>query len=1269
MGGDCTVKLIGCVLPTVFIKLFYLYPFKDKKRDTASMKKPLSPSFNTSTVAASALLALTVGVLSTQLPQALAAAPSQLNYGINLYNKGMVGQALPVFKKATMQNPKNAGAYAWLGKAYKKQGGAKNQALAMNAYKRALQLNPNHPDALKDLAELYRWKSETRPHAVKLYSQYLANNPNDKAATKQLAQLYIWQGKYGQAAPLVDNVYGYYQNDKTFMAAVAQMFTYTGRADEAVELYETRLNAQASGAVLGLRQNYVAALVKAKQYDKARELYHNLLESVGGEWANMDTEVLNAVSGMAFELGDYKTTIKVDSQLVGKADADHTLVCTRLARAYAKSKRYDEAIQIFDTLHQQGRLATMDLVEYGDLLMDARLNGANVEFSKIESLYREAIKRGDDKTGVALRLARVYGDTPGRFEDALNFYTYAAERDNTGRAKKELVDFLKSAANKPDADVKMGFQKVLQTFPADATVLGAYAEYLSWNEATRDESLQQFLALAQADNAKAQAYTDKLDDVLAWHQAKQRNAGLYEALAAAYPESKGAKLAQARSFWQDKSVKPDYERAFAIYQELAPEYKDDTRFTLEYAQMLSSVSDRRLRNKALTMVEALAAANPSDTEIKLTHARLLASAGKPSQAIKAFDEVLATAPNNKDALLGKGQAYLWSGNPFTAKKYVLAAKAQYPTDAEVNATLAETYKAMGRYDKALAIIQEARMQGSNPVGAMPMPTPSEEEVEPLEGEHSSSALPEADALLSTAVQQNKGLGFADTIWDEAETITPTYPSPQATTTVVTSVSAKVATNTADTADFERAMQALKALQTDTEKQVKALETKMDVLQDLSPGQAEVSTTVTSRYGTPTPQPDDLLNGGSPTATNGYAQRIIADEDPAVGNNILRGDLHYLDKLAGIETEVNQLMRPTFRTGFLYSTQKGNRTTNALRQWAFPNQVSFMLTPTVRLRGGYALRRFAMPKSDVRVTTLAHQYSGGFTWQIADRLLLDADGSVTEYTQSKTSNFTYQARLQYQAHDKIKLQAGMRRSPFETSLLSYAGIKPSQGSLANQLIGQVRENSVFGEINLGPWHNFDANMGYDFAWIDGENVPDNTKNQAFGNIGYNWQYAKNHAARLAYETLFFGFAKQATNGYYDLTGTINSPVVSMLPSVAANPGTVYGGYFSPSSFFLNDIRLDLRGNFFDRLLEYKAYGSIGIQHYNGGLPGDKSPTSAAYNVGGQLTANITDSVSLYALADYLSTGGIFDRLRVGGGLIYRPEFHPLMPVFGRKVSAN
>jgi Flp pilus assembly protein TadD len=1214
----------------------------------------LPPSVKKSNLVMSAVLAVVIGVSATQIPQALAAAPSALNYGINLYNKGMIGQALPVFKKATMQNPTNAGAFAWLGKSYKKQGGAKNQALAMSAYKKALQLNPNQPDALKDLAELYSWKTATRPQAVKLYSQYLANNPNDKVATKQLAQLYIWQGKYSQATPLVDSVYGSYQNDKAFMAAVAQMYTYTGRPDEAVELYENRLNAQASGAVLSLRQNYVAALVKAKQYDKARELYHNLLESVNGEWAAMDTEVLNAVSGMAFELGDYKTTIKVDSSLLGKGDVDSTLVGTRLARAYAKTKEYYQATQIMDGLHQRGLLDTANLVEYGDLLMDARLAGANVDFQKIESPYREAIKRGDDKTGVALRLARVYADTPGRFDDAVNFFTYAAERDSSGKAKKELIDFLKSSATKPDADARAGFAKVMQSFPNDAMVLGGYAEFLSWNEATRDESLQAFLQLAQANSSKAQAYTEKLDDVLAWHQAKRKNTALYNELAAAYPKSKGAKLAEARAFWQDKSTTPDYERAFALYQELAPAYENDTRFTLEYAQMLSSVSDRRLRNKAIEMIETLAAANPNDAEIKLAHARMLASAGKSSQAIKAFDTILATTPNSKEALLGKGQAYLWSGNPFTAKKYLLEAKAQFPNDAEVNATLAEAYKAMGRYDKALNLIQEGRAMGNTPAGEMPIPTE-----EPSPAEEESSALPEADSLLNASADVQ---GYADTIWDdETEVVTPqTMVAP-----------AQLASTASDSEDFDRAMQALKAMQSDTEKQVKALENKVDVMQDLAPGQAEVSTVVRNKYAQP--QQDELLNGGGQTAggaEKGYAQRIIADQDPAVGNQVgARGDLTYLDKLAGIENEVSQLMRPSFRTGFLYSTQKGDKSTNALRQWAFPNQVSFMLTPTVRLRGGYALRRFAQPKlGGLGLATTAHQYSGGLTWQLADRLLFDGDGSITEFTQSKTSSFTYQARLQYQAHDKVKLQAGIRRSPFETSLLAYAGIKPSQGLLANQLVGQVRENSVFGEINLGPWHNFDANMGYDFAWIDGENVAKNTKNQAFGNLGYNWQYTKNHAARLAYEALFFGFAKQATNGYYDTTGSLNGPVSTLLPPTLANAGTVLGGYFSPSSFILNDIRLDMRGNFMDRLLEYKAYGSIGVQHFNGGLPGDKSPTSAAYNVGGQLTANITDSISIYALADYFSSGGIFDRTRFGGGLIFRPDFHPLMPVFGNKVSS-
>jgi hypothetical protein len=302
------------------------------------------------------------------------------------------------------------------------------------------------------------------------------------------------------------------------------------------------------------------------------------------------------------------------------------------------------------------------------------------------------------------------------------------------------------------------------------------------------------------------------------------------------------------------------------------------------------------------------------------------------------------------------------------------------------------------------------------------------------------------------------------------------------------------------------------------------------------------------------------------------------------------------------------------------------------------------------------------------STTAHQYSVGVTTSLTDRLLFDGDVSLENYEQSDSVNFLYQARMQYQANDWLKLQFGSRRSPLETSLLSYAGIEPNNGALAGQLVGQVRETSIFGEVNMGPYKNFDLNLGYDFGYIDGDNVPSNTKNQAFGNLGYNWQYNENHALRLAYESLFMGFNKNATLGYYNQIGS-GSPqnVLSMSPVVASPAGYVLGGYFSPDTFFLNSIRADFRGNFFDNFLEYKIGGSVGVQNFNPGVPGGQSQTGAAYTANGQLTANLTDAVSLYGAVDYLDTAGIFSRWRLGGGLIYRPAIRALMPVIGQKVD--
>ena len=1223
---------------------------------------------------------------------AASSLPASAQSGVHLYNRGLVAQSLKVFKSTVKRYPTNALAYTWLGKAYKKQGGQTNQALAIQAFETALEFDPTEATALKELAELYSWNPSKRAEATGLLQQYVSLKPQDYSAKKQLAMLYIWQGLYEKATPYVEHVQAYYPKDVPFLTAYAQYLTYTGRPNEAVELYEGPLKAHSANATVNLRQAYVAALVKSGQSAQARTIYRQMLSAseVNGR---LDDTVLNALAGMAYELGDFEEALSMDKELLHSTQVDAVQITFRMARSYQHLGQYEKALTLFQELHHQGRLNTNEKIEYADVLTEARAKGvAGVDPSHIEEIFHEALKTTNDKVGLSLRLARLYATQADESANAVNYFIYAAERDATGKAKTELIDFLKSLAENPAANVQEAYSKALHSFPNDPELTGVYAEYLSWNEATRPQALEQFLKLAQTQPKISKAYTEKVEQTLVWHQAKREYVTWYELLGQAYPTIHAHKLALARAYWQDKSATPDFEKAYSLYNELMPVYGKDPKFVNEFAGLLSQSPDKKMKARGLALVEGLYLQNPEDLSVTLAYAKQLSYAGKTSQAIKLFDKVLSHSPQSRDALVGKANAYLWNGENYKAIKLLNQARQTYPNDSEILHSLAEAYKAIGRYDKALAIIKESKqIQPVTPssISDAFLETKGAESnqgfMDALKPESEASNLSSNTSTLrrtdrNKSVDANPADAYPLIVWEDA----PSDVLPQAQRTTHPTI-------TPQPLGMDETVATLHRLQQQSSQQLERLHTKVNVLSDMAPGQAEVTgvrlnepdqsafttgfhTALTNQSHVQGPATNGVLGELSTheDVELGMGQTIISDEDPAVGNYVGgRGDLFQLDRLAGVNRDIKEAMRPTFRTGFLYTSQDGEDTTNKLRHWIVPNQISFNLTPNVRMRAGYAIRNLMIPAiRDYNLnprSTMAHQYSLGTSFALTDKLSFDGDASLENYTQSSSVNVNYQARLKYDLNDRVKFQMGSRRSPLETSFLSYAGFKPKNGSLAGELIGQVRETTLFAEANVVPWKNWDLNMAYEFGLVNGKHVQRNTKNQVYASLGYNWQYAKNHAVRLAYESLFFGYAKNATLGYYNQFTNLPQLVSAQAPLEATPAGYILGGYFSPDTFFLNDLRADFRGNFFDKFIEYKLGGSIGVQNQNPGIPGQPNATGAAYSGNGQLTFNFNEAVSLYGVVDYLDTGGVFSRWRLGGGLIYRPAIRGMMPVIGAKVD--
>src|SRR6185503_19105299 len=101
-----------------------------------------------------------------------------------------------------------------------------------------------------------------------------------------------------------------------------------------------------------------------------------------------------------------------------------------------------------------------------------------------------------------------------------------------------------------------------------------------------------------------------------------------------------------------------------------------------------------------------------------------------------------------------------------------------------------------------------------------------------------------------------------------------------------------------------------------------------------------------------------------------------------------------DDLSNLEKGLTNDLRPMLRGGFLYTQRNGNATTTRLSSWGFPNQLSFSLTPQIRLRGGVSPTRYYLPQGKDPSSNWGTEYSLGGTVKYWDRLTLDGDFAIT-----------------------------------------------------------------------------------------------------------------------------------------------------------------------------------------------------------------------------------------------------------------------------------
>jgi tetratricopeptide (TPR) repeat protein len=1202
--------------------------------------------------------------------------------------------------------------------------------VAIGLYKDSLALKPNQPEVTKQVAQLLYWQgnyAEALPYArqvayskdptfltayagllnatrnydeaLQIYTQRLnAPQSKDFAVRQGYAVALLKTGNVSQARGLYDSLAKTADKKKPDVtAAMAGLAYELGYYDEVLNW--DKLSPDQNS--VGVRIRKARSFAKLNRAPEAVDTFYRLYQD----------GLLTPAEHVEF--ADYL----VDSQLVPSALPQPNLIETlykqalaanvtpaetalKLARHLATDPtRFKDAVNFYTYVLEQGELGAGSPAQ---VAVSEEVTGYLKSYASQPGYREDALARfgdlGQRFSGnyvVLEGMADVLAWETGTRTDALRLYAsllqefpQQAERLATG------VGTLNGATQQ----VHVGMNKVLDWHPAKVELMPVYQSIL----AVSPDNYHATWAIARATWQDGENYAEAL--------------ALYDDLLAANPDD-DALLKDYGYLLGSVPQGAERRKALKKLAELRKQHPERTTVQLAYANLLSYSG---YYDKAVTEYNDLISKEPSNREALSGRSLAYLWSGQKFKAVDELKRLQGLYPDDPQLALSMAKAYKAMGRYDKVLEIVRDLKTVGTLQENTIPLPPPMDESLAPAPGSLAPMQD-RIAPASSTNLLPPPT----EADPADPLYGSTALPvdEAapslaftvvDAVAGKQAGSSAGQAAQGQSQQSVEGVTAQAP---ADTPAPVLVALGETRNTADVPPqvgkelelLEDSLKALEALQGQSQQQLTQLEQAVKQSQAASAiGSPQASTLTLVRQsqpageamGLPITAPPSMMQQGAgqmaqanwqlgdeagygDEAAPSFAQQLgtnTAAANPLLANQFWNDD--NLATLSTLEKETRIILRPTFRTGFLYSTQEGDDSTNALRSWAFPNNVSLSLHPRVRVRGGYAYKRFSLPDTgiDPRATN-ANQYSFGSTIKLADRLTFDGDIGITQFDQTDNTNITYQARLITDIHDKVRWTIGGHRLPYETSLLSYAGLRPGAGALAGQVIGQARENAVFTEFNLGPWKNWDLNLGYQFALITQEEpdnslvgragqalgtdlLPSNFMNQAYANLGYTHRYLQQHSARLGYEFLYFGFDKNATNGFVDLVNGSARPVSSLRPVTPAATGVIYGGYFSPESFFLNSARLDLKGYFKGRLFEYDLGGAVGVQHFDSGITGEGSDTSLAYRLNARLTANLTDWLSLYGVTEYLDSGGFFSRWRFGAGLIVRPKIDAISPVFGK-----
>jgi hypothetical protein len=257
-------------------------------------------------------------------------------------------------------------------------------------------------------------------------------------------------------------------------------------------------------------------------------------------------------------------------------------------------------------------------------------------------------------------------------------------------------------------------------------------------------------------------------------------------------------------------------------------------------------------------------------------------------------------------------------------------------------------------------------------------------------------------------------------------------------------------------------------------------------------------------------------------------------------------------------------------------------------------------------------------------------SGGYRGQTSEKLKVEAELGLSRFS-TDTTTLTGSVSIEARQSDRWTTGITVSRGNVEESLLSVAGIRPSMGPFAGQLVGRVMDDRVAGKVNFQPLPKLEFFGKGGVGRRKGLHVDSNFFSHVDGGAAYNIVSRSEDEPltflRASYIAQYYGFADDRSGfGAVSLLTDRGAPVPlseiggdGISPNPSGNHAGV-GGYFSPGHFVSAVLRADLRGRITPEAA-YEAAVFIGSQSFTG------APRHKAGGISGTLSFRLTDRYAL------------------------------------------